>query len=122
MPRTIGGPASHTCVMLRSVSEPISQNTISTAAKGFCDSVRTSAISAVVRLATATPKDECDWPASLARQPQHDAHRKRRARETAERQANRERAGKSQWIASTAPRPAPPEMPMTPGSASGLRR
>ena len=49
------GALSHTCVRLRSASEPIIQNTISTEANGFCDRLRASEISAVAMLETASP-------------------------------------------------------------------
>ena len=55
MPSSISGADSHTCVRLRSASEPIIQNTISTAANGFCDRLRASEISAVAMLDTASP-------------------------------------------------------------------
>ena len=55
MPARMSGAESHTCVRLRSASEPIIQNTISTEANGFCDRLSASEISAVAMLETASP-------------------------------------------------------------------
>ena len=55
MPTSMKGAASHTCGRLRSASEPISQNTISTVAKGLCDRLSASETSAVAMLDTARP-------------------------------------------------------------------
>src|SRR6056297_1781132 len=45
-PASMNGPASQTCSMLRSASEPMSQKTISNAAKGFGAKFNTSDVSA----------------------------------------------------------------------------
>ena len=122
-PATMNGAASPTCTRLRSVSEPSIQNTISTAANGLGDRLRASEVRAPARLEIATPArmsvtGPLRLPASAttasvaapapARPPAASARRRRRTAPV--------------WIASTAPSAAPPETPIRPGSASGLRR
>src|SRR5690606_5990818 len=54
-PASIKGPASHTCVIERSFSEPSIQNRISIAANGFGDRLSTSVAIAPANDVTATP-------------------------------------------------------------------
>ena len=123
MPATMGGAASQTCVRLRSASEPISQNTISTEANGFCDRLRVSQTSAVAMPDTARPAR-----ISVTGPPCAPASATTASIATAapisppSGRARAKACEKPRWIASTAPSAAPPEMPIRLGSASGLRR
>src|SRR5690606_21895064 len=54
-PIIMNGPASHTCVMDLSVSEPSIQNRISVAAKGLGDRLSTNVDAAPAKADTATP-------------------------------------------------------------------
>ncbi len=91
MPASISGAASQTWVRLRSASEPIIQNTISTDANGFCDRLRASEISAVAMAETARPaRIERDRPAVDAGQRHHRQHGDGSADQSADRQCQGE--------------------------------
>ena len=123
MPINISGAASHTCVRLRSASDPISQNTISTEANGFCDRLRASEMSAVAIPDTARPAR-----ISVTGPPCAPASATTASIATAAPikpptgSARASACDHPRWIASTAPSAAPPETPTRLGSASGLRR
>ena len=123
MPASISGAASHTCVRLRSASEPIIQNTISTEANGFCDRLRASEISAVAMPDTARPAR-----ISVTGPPCAPASATTASMATAapasppSGSASAKACDRPRWIASTAPSAAPPDTPTRLGSASGLRR
>ena len=123
MPTRMSGALIHSCVRLRSASEPIIQNTISTEANGFCDRLRASEMSAVAMLETASPAR-----ISVTGPPCAPASATTASMATAapasppSGSANANTCDSPRWIASTAPSAAPPETPTRLGSASGLRR
>ena len=110
-------PPSHTCVRLRSASEPIIQNTISTAANGFCDRLSASEIERRGDARHREPgQDQRHRAAVRAGQRHHRQHGDGGTGEPAERQRQREDAatGPDGW---PAPRPAPRRPTRRPGSA-----
>ena len=109
--------------MERSASDPIIQKTISFAAKGLGERFSTSEVSAPAMAEIAMPAriSVSDPPRGPASASSSSTAARAPARADSGR-ASAKAAESPVWIERTAPRAADPDTPISPGSASGLRR